>query len=98
MIYLTPQAIARLRGSLLLLTFLLMASVTVRAQGDTTRADSVPGPPAIERYLNPDGTLNLGSGFSGSLDARGWGLSTASDGSPRFRRLLSADSTADSTR
>jgi hypothetical protein len=25
--------------------------------------------------LNPDGTLNLTSGFNGSLDARGWQMS-----------------------
>ena len=34
--------------------------------------------------LNPDGTLNLTTGFSGSLDTRGWKMVTGSGGEPRF--------------
>jgi hypothetical protein len=40
----------------------------------------------LEALLNADGTLNLSSGFSGSLDATGWQLSTGPGGEPRFTR------------
>ncbi len=40
----------------------------------------------IEEQLNPDGSLKLGNGFNGSLDPRGWEMTTAPDGSPRFVR------------
>ena len=39
---------------------------------------------ALNTLLNPDGTLNLQSGFNGSFDARGWSLTTTADGRPRF--------------
>jgi hypothetical protein len=38
----------------------------------------------LENILNPDGTLNMSSGFTGSLDPTGWSMQTAQDGSPRF--------------
>jgi hypothetical protein len=34
--------------------------------------------------LSRDGTLNLGSGFSGSLDPSGWKMETDLEGRPRF--------------
>ncbi len=34
--------------------------------------------------LNPDGTLNLETGFTGSLDPTGWRMTYAADGAPRF--------------
>jgi hypothetical protein len=48
---------------------------------------------SIESFLNPDGTINTRSGYSGSLDMRGWKLSTGSDGRPRFLRASAADTT-----
>ncbi|HTP07785.1 MAG TPA: hypothetical protein VMP08_06015 [Anaerolineae bacterium] len=38
----------------------------------------------IGTLLNPDGTLNLRSGYSGSLDVHGWRMTTTADGTPRF--------------
>ena len=46
--------------------------------------------PAVESaqphtsLLNSDGTLNLSTGFSGSLDARGWQMVIGKNGEPRF--------------
>src|SRR5438874_2159720 len=34
--------------------------------------------------LNPDGTLNLNTGYMGSLDPAGWRMETAAGGRPRF--------------
>ena len=42
---------------------------------------------SLEGLLTADGTLNLSSGFSGSLDAAGWQLSAGPGGEPRFIRL-----------
>jgi hypothetical protein len=49
---------------------------------------SLPLTPALGNYLNPDGTLNLTTGFNGSLDARGWRLSSDASGGPRFERVV----------
>ncbi len=38
----------------------------------------------LESALNPDGTLNLQSGASGSFSAAGWQLGATTDGKPRF--------------
>ena len=38
----------------------------------------------IGTLLNPDGTLNLRSGYSGSLDVHGWRMTTTVDGTPHF--------------
>ena len=40
----------------------------------------------LEALLNPDGTLNLSSGFSGSLDTTGWQVSAGPGEEPRFTR------------
>jgi hypothetical protein len=47
------------------------------------RATVEPAQPLSSR-LNPDGTLNLETGFSGSLDASGWQMLTGPNGEPRF--------------
>ncbi len=39
---------------------------------------------SLGSFLKLDGTLDLTSGFNGSLDARGWRLTTTADGTPRF--------------
>ena len=45
-------------------------------------------PPAslrpLEELLNPDGTLNLTTGFHGALDPTGWRMGYAADGMPIF--------------
>lgn len=45
-----------------------------------TQAELTP----LETLLNPDGTLDLGTGFCGALDPSGCHLEYASDGTPRF--------------
>src|SRR5689334_19637692 len=40
----------------------------------------------LESVLNPDGTLNTASGFSGSLDPAGWKMVPNTGGPPRFAR------------
>ena len=36
----------------------------------------------LEQLLNADGTLNLTTGFSGSVDVSGWVMRTEADGAP----------------
>ena len=40
----------------------------------------------LNSLLNADGTLNLSTGFSGSVDVHGWAMQTGADGRPRFVR------------
>jgi hypothetical protein len=39
---------------------------------------------SLAAMLNADGTLDLSSGFSGTLDANGWQMTTNDNGAPRF--------------
>src|SRR5450759_2726625 len=39
----------------------------------------------VERLLNPDGTLNLSAGGSGTLDLRGWQVTLDSKRGPLFQ-------------
>jgi hypothetical protein len=69
-----------------LLLSLAMPTASRAADGGATESSAahhVP-PTPLAQLLNPDYTLNLGSGFSGSLDARGWAMHMDSNGSPRF--------------
>ena len=45
----------------------------------------------LGEYLNTDGTLHLPSGFSGTLNARGWKMRTAPNGTPRFTPSVLTD-------
>jgi len=38
----------------------------------------------LESLLNPDGTLDLSTGFTGSLNTEGWSMITGPDGVPNF--------------
>src|SRR5437870_794320 len=40
----------------------------------------------LEKLLNPDGTLNTKSGFTGSLDPTGWEMVSGRGEPPRFAR------------
>src|SRR3954451_11496702 len=68
---------------LMSLFILLVSSVTVQA---AVRQET-PGTPALASLgnaLNADGTLK--AGVSGSLDPRGWRMTTGPHGEPRFMR------------
>lgn len=65
------------------------AALSIPIHGVSTPADALDQPDStqslpLENLLNQDGTLNLGTGFSGSLDATGWQMVTDSNGQPRF--------------
>ena len=45
----------------------------------------------LDQFLQPDGTLNIPAGFSGSFKVRGWKMQTGSNGTPRFTQTTSAD-------
>ncbi len=65
---------------LLAIVHLLIVALPCAAQeGD---AD----PLSIDRVLKPDGTLDMSTGFRGSLDARGWKVDMEPDGTPRFSK------------
>ncbi len=51
----------------------------------TTDAADVPRV-SLDSVLAADGSLDLSRSWSGSIDAQGWSMTTASDGSPRFVR------------
>jgi len=40
--------------------------------------------PSLEKLLNSDGTINTKSGFTGSLDPKGFRMTTGPNGEPRF--------------
>lgn len=62
------------------LLLLLVSSGPLRPQGNETRL------PALDQFLNPDGSLDPAESNTGSIDGRGWRIEPAPDGSPRFVR------------
>ena len=68
----------------LLLLSALGASPAAAAQPAPPRADDRVADQPLDTLLNPDGALNLTTGFSGSLDATGWQMAAGPDGDPRF--------------
>jgi hypothetical protein len=69
----------------LLLSLTMPTASRAADSGATESGAAHPVPPtALAQLLNADNTLNLGSGFSGSLDADGWTMRTDSSGTPRF--------------
>lgn len=75
------QSASRPAGFLLGLIALLGLLLTPQP----SRADAKPpaGNP-LEAWLQDDGTLDPGKGFTGSLDLSGWKLLSAENGKPRF--------------
>ncbi|MEW6126674.1 MAG: C25 family cysteine peptidase [Acidobacteriota bacterium] len=59
------------------------ASILPSAPGFKSPAKDSPTSP-LASMLNADGTLNLKTGFSGSLNASGWRMETTESGEPRF--------------
>jgi trimeric autotransporter adhesin len=71
--------------AILLLSLAMPTASRAADRGATENRAAHPVPPtALAQLLNADNTLNLGSGFSGSLDVDGWTMHTDSNGSPRF--------------
>jgi hypothetical protein len=66
--------------TLFLLILFGITAGTVQAQ---TPMPETAGQP-LERFLNPDGSLNLKSGFRGSLDPKGYRMRTGKNGQPTF--------------
>lgn len=60
------------------IVFFLLASPFLLSQGNETQL------PGIQEFLNPDGTFNDASHYNGQIDTRGWQITTAPDGTPRF--------------
>jgi hypothetical protein len=63
-------------------------AVPVRSKADPASESSVP----LESLLGPDGTLDLNTGFTGSLDVSGWKLVAGPSGQPRFVRTNTSQS------
>ncbi len=64
------------------------------ARSSVSRAEGLPDQPLrpLSDILNPDGTLNLRAGYSGSLDPTGWTIAMTGRGAPRFMRADAAGS------
>src|SRR4051812_42849276 len=68
----------------------LSGGATTAASDAGNSPASVPGRPVAE-MLNADGTLNLDSGFNGSLDMAGWKMASGPGGAPRFVPAVAGD-------
>jgi len=69
----------------LALCALAMSLLDVSAQNNSASSKNQQVP--IGSVLNSDGTLNLKSGFSGTLNPDGWKMETGPRGEPRFTRI-----------
>ncbi len=79
-------------GALVVALLALSIVPDVHANGMQTQAARQPAATPLETLLNSDGTLNLSTGFSGSLDISGWSMALAADGTPHFSRARPGDS------
>jgi hypothetical protein len=59
----------------MLILFILVIPQGMHTTSLPVRASSLTANVPFERLLNPNGTLNLNSGFQGELDLRGWDVS-----------------------
>ncbi len=80
------------RSALVLALLVLSIVPDAHANGMPMQASRQPAVMPLETLLNADGTLNLSTGFSGSLDIGGWSMALASDGTPHFSRARPGDS------
>ncbi len=90
-----PRAHTRAFMVMTVCTVLILGSTAAgsgpaRAAVAPARAGAAAGRPLAD-LLNPDGTVNLHTGFSGSLDTAGWRLTGALQGAPRFAPLAPGD-------
>jgi hypothetical protein len=85
----THILIALLVLGLLLSAFAIQPGIASLTTKDTNnRGDG--SAPTLKSLLNPDGSLNLGSGFNGSLDASGYRMAVGPSGAPRFTTAAAA--------
>ena len=64
--------------------FLVINSHSLLAQGNQGVFPKQLTP--VNHLLNPDGAINLTTGFKGSLDVKGWRMRSGPNGEPRFAR------------
>ncbi len=74
------------RSALVLVLFVVSIVPDVHAGAMPTSTTHQPATTPLETLLNADGTLNLSTGFSGSLDLSGWHMALSADGTPHFSR------------
>ncbi len=74
--------IARLISSAAIIA--VVVALTGASASHTAESKLFDATTPLAELLNPDGTLNLTTGFRGSLDARGWRLVSGPDEAPRF--------------
>jgi hypothetical protein len=67
----------------------LMVTGPAAAAQPQPPGDGVTTQPLVT-LLNPDGTLNLTTGFSGSLDPAGWQLTAGPGGEPLFAPAIAS--------
>ena len=70
-----------------MLASLLGAQPLVRARAAQANVLAQADLRPLADLINPDGTLDLTTGFSGALDLTGWRLEYAPDGAPLFKPL-----------
>src|SRR5512139_2689442 len=79
----SPPCRAQPRWSLFMkigVSFLLFAGHAAIAEEPTRAEEKV----TLAWLLNPDGTVNMNTGFSGPVDIAGWRMTLGEDGAPRF--------------
>ena len=79
-----PSKLSQLILILAIITLLIASPIVPAIQARQSTRQPIGNTTAFGTLLNPDGTLNLRSGFNGSFDAHGWRMTTTADGTPHF--------------
>src|SRR5512141_1015342 len=79
-----PPKLSQLKLILAIITLLIASPIVPATQAHRSANQPIGATTSLGTILKPDGTLDLQSSFNGSLDARGWRMTTSADGSPRF--------------
>ena len=75
----------RVRSGCILAMVLLAAASAIRPMPLVVGSSPQPALRPLSEVLNPDGSMNLGAGFNGSLDPTGWRMGYGADGAPVFK-------------
>ena len=73
-------------GIALALVFGALGAMRAAAQATVEPAESLAPQARLADLLRPDGTLDLTTGFRGSVDTHGYRLVSSADGVPALRR------------